>query len=368
MVSIVFTSVILSLAFVGVSRAQKDCSVDHVCFALDQSGSIQSVYPDVQQFTADEATSIDKLTGATYSAVGFSNSFTIISPPTPSLTKFVNAVTAPGTVFGSTNIYAGVSQCYKYVENKVGNRVIVIVTDGEDGGIPRASEIIDQKSSSGVAIVAVGLGSSLDSTYLKDISDIYLPVATTDVTNVGTILSKSICKAPVVSKGPTPTSKPTKTPTPTSGPTSISCAMAYKKCAFKFTNTNSVPTFSVGGKPNSVFTTKIVSKKAPRIGLLNSNGIVAEFIASDGTVTLIDTIGSPLLSPTHFKPFPFYKSRMSGIGHQTFSGNQLKSVKGRCVRVYFTHYQIITTGPKPKVIENINVSKAMNKCVVFNIA
>lgn len=357
--------VFVFLACTGLSFAQEDCNVDHLCFAMDQSGSIKSIYPDVQQFTADAATAVHNLSPASYSAVGFSNSFEIISAPTSNLNKFVNAVTAPDNVGGSTNMYAGVNQCYDYIENKPGNRVIVLVTDGRDSKTPSAETLIQSKASSGVYIVSVGIGSGIDENYLKSLSDVYIPVATSDIDSVAETLSTGICEAPEVSENPTPTKAPMPTKTPM---VSTSCGQAYKMCDFKFANTNSVLTYTLNAKADTVFTGRIVSKMMPRIGLLNMNDIVPEFIANDGTVTPITSIGNPTLTPTHFKPFQYKTSGGSGISHETFTGNQLQSSKGRCLRVYFSTYQTLSDGLNPSVVDNINVGKSDNKCVVFKLA
>lgn len=268
-------------------------------------------------------------------------------------------------------MYAGVNQCYNYIEKKPGNRVIVIVTDGDDNGTPSASSLIASKASSGVAIVSVGLGSSVDEDYLKSISDIYYPVEEIDVNKVASLLSKGICEAPDVTEKPKPTKTPksSKPPMPTKiPPSSSSCVSAFQMCDFKFQNANSVPTFAVTGKPDRVFTSKIVSKMLPRIGLVNMNDITPEFIEADGTVIPITAVGNPPLAPTHFKPFPFYTSGASGLGHQSFTGDQLQQVKGRCVRVYFSSYQTLADAPSRNVADNVEVSKSDNKCVVFRTA
>lgn len=338
---------VLALLLISLAQGQRRrerCRVNHVCFALDQSGSIKGIYPQIQSFTVQTAQGINALTSAVYSAVGFSDAFSVISAPTSNVGTFVSAVNIPVTPDGGTNMYAGVNQCYRYVENKPGKRVIVIVTDGLDNGVPTAETLINSKSATGVAIIAVGIGNGIDANYLQRISDLYVPVSTDAMGAVSNVLRKGICTVPV------------------NGNT---CAAAARLCDFRFKNVQGVPTYSIAGKPDQVFTGEIVSKSGPRIGILNTNGIIPEFINTDGTVTLINTVGSPRLTPTHFKPLPFPKSVGSGIGHQTFTGNQFAVSRRRCVRVFFTTFQVLSSGRKPRVINNVNVDREDNKCVVF---
>lgn len=284
---------------------------------------------------------------AVYSAAGFSDGFNFISSPTSNIPTFVSAINKKVTADGSTNMYAGLNQCYRYVENKPGKRVIVLVTDGIDNGIPPAEDLVNSKSASGVAIVSVGIGNNIDKSYLEGFSDVYIPVSVGALDAVGAILRSKICKLP--------------------NPSNV-CAAAGRLCDFAFQGRSGVPTFSIGGTPNKVFTDLIVSKSGPRIGVLNTNGIIPEFINPDGTITLINKVGSPRLTPTHFKPFSIPKSVGSGIGHQTFTGNQLQVSRRRCVRVFFSTYQTLTFGRNPRVINNINVERSDNKCVVFKTA
>lgn len=346
--SSVFIGLVYCLLLTTFVRGEKvrgrKCEVDHVCFSLDQSGSIGTIYPDIQSFTADTAKQIDAVTNASYSAVGFSDSFRVISSPTPNVSMFVTDVEKQVTARGGTNMYAGLNQCYNFVENESGKRVIVLVTDGGDTGTPTAEELIKMKSATGVAIIAVGIGNGVNATYLTRISDLYIPVEEDAMEAVAKLLREGICEVTVEPN---------------------SCAAAAKLCDFKFRNPAFVPSYSIFGKPNQVFTDVIVSKSGPRIGVLNTNGIIPEYINQDGTVTPINTVGNPRLTPTHFKPFPFPKSVGSGIGHQTFTGNQLQFSRGRCVRVFFTTFQALSSGRKPRVVNNVNVERSDNKCVVF---
>eukprot|EP00173_Palmaria_palmata_P002149 Plantae.Rhodophyta-Palmaria_palmata.ctg2333.p1 GENE.Plantae.Rhodophyta-Palmaria_palmata.ctg2333~~Plantae.Rhodophyta-Palmaria_palmata.ctg2333.p1 ORF type:complete len:149 (-),score=14.05 Plantae.Rhodophyta-Palmaria_palmata.ctg2333:250-669(-) len=115
------------------------------------------------------------------------------------------------------------------------------------------------------------------------------------------------------------------------------------------------------------FTPSIVPKdKYKRLGILNTNGIVPEFIF-DYEAKPITHFGRQNFTPTHFKPFWTYYSFGSGIGHQTFQGNQAKVARGKCVRVYFTSFQELSHYRNKHVVlkNRNNVPKSANKCVVF---
>lgn len=105
----------VAASFANLSRgdSHKNCYVHHICFSTDQNGSIGSVHPQIQSFTSQASKHIS---GASYSAVSFSDGFKIISTPTTVLHKFLSAINARITAGGATNMYAGLGQCYKYVE------------------------------------------------------------------------------------------------------------------------------------------------------------------------------------------------------------------------------------------------------------
>lgn len=367
------------LCFQQVSAANDSCPLNHICFALDQSGSISGDYGGIKAFTVGAARTLSNGTVRPFfSAVGFSDNSNYISAPTKDVTKFIAAIYKSSILGGSTNMGDGLSQCYTYVENKNGNRVIVLVTDGIDNGPNSAEDLVNSKKSSGVSLVTVGIGNRIDTKFLKRIATspkFYIPVADPSV-DISFILSSTICQVipPQNSPSPKPSSSvniapKSPSPSPTFISISSSCAAAYTACDFKFSGYSSVPIFGIFGPPDIPFSTNIVSRVGPRIGIVNMNGIIPEFINPDGTIVPINMEGFPRLTPTHFKPFVINGSMFkSGIGHQTFDGNQLIVSRKRCIRVYFTSYQTLTSGPMPSVISNVMVSKSDNKCVVFKTA
>lgn len=148
---------------------------------------------------------------------------------------------------------------------------------------------------------------------------------------------------------------------------SQACRKAYQACSFTFDGPNFIRTFSISGKPGKAFTPRIRGKgKNPLIGAVNANGMMAQFINDDGVVVPITraTKATPRFARHAFKTFHIKGQRGSGVGHQTFQGNQKKVATNRCVRVFFSEYQVLKT--RFPFIISLNVRKTkMNDCVVF---
>ena len=144
------------------------------------------------------------------------------------------------------------------------------------------------------------------------------------------------------------------------------CRIAFKRCDWRFKDRFSLQAFDISGPADKAFTPLIVAKNpAIRLGVLNTNHIIPEFINDDGSITPITFEGHPPLTPTHFKPFSIRGTVGSGVGRQSFDGNQKRVASGRCVRIFFSQYQKLGGSHPPFVIDNINVKKSDNKCVVF---
>lgn len=123
----------------------EDCSINSVCFVLDESGSIQSAdYAVEQQFVISVSRVISSRTNGTlYSAYGFASSAAVIQASTSDLEgTFVPAINSSQQSGGSTNMYAGLNACYNEVRGNSGNQVIVLITDGGDNGIPLAEALV----------------------------------------------------------------------------------------------------------------------------------------------------------------------------------------------------------------------------------
>lgn len=150
-------------------------------------------------------------------------------------------------------------------------------------------------------------------------------------------------------------------------PLKDACQKAFNQCDFKFQfDGGLVSTFEISKEPDVSFTPIIKAKdRHVRLGIVNANGIEPEFIREDGSRWPISEKGRPSLTPTHFKPYSVSFIRFSGVGHQTFTGNQFGVAQDKCIIVYFSSYQILTGKRPPFVKKNINAVKSDNKCVVF---
>lgn len=143
------------------------------------------------------------------------------------------------------------------------------------------------------------------------------------------------------------------------------CFRAFRRCDFRFQGISGLPTFSISGPADRAFTPRVISTRRNQIlGVLNTNDVISEFVFPDGGFSPITNFGSQRFTPTAFKPFSIPRTTGSGVGHETFQGNQLQVARGRCVRVFFTSYQLLFRNGN--VSGNINdVPRSMNSCVVF---
>lgn len=150
-----------------------------------------------------------------------------------------------------------------------------------------------------------------------------------------------------------------------------SCRKAYQQCDFRLTATNRLPTYRLRRGTRRPFTGRIRAKsRGIIIGITNSNGVSAELITPGGAFRL-PKFGSPRFTSSHFKPMRLGKGnsrsrskRGSGIGHERLVGVQLLQAQGKCVRVFFTSFQILDhRGRVLRIVQNVR--RSARKCVVF---
>lgn len=374
---------VLALSLIASAAAmEKSCPINAICFVMDRSGSMRGFYDQEQKFVVDISRTIAARTSDTkYSAHGFAGSAFVISSSTTDLEgKFIPAINKPVSPKGSTNMYRGMNACYRELKDMtVTNRVIVLITDGDDTGNPRALDDVQKIKNSGISIVSVGIGNNVDKNYLENLAtkqDLFIASSFANLSTNVVKVAENSCKAPMMTPTPVkPTPKPVVLPTMPEPTTNFAaCQNAYNACGFKFDGRMQVPTFSVLGAPDRSISPIIISKKAnQKIGVLNTNDIIPEFILTDGSAKNITLFAKPRFTPTHFKPYSIAKPMPnlnmtmygSGVGHQTFHGTQKSLARKRCVRLFFTTYQVLSNGMKPYVTGNVNVKKSDMKCVVF---
>lgn len=129
------------------------------------------------------------------------------------------------------------------------------------------------------------------------------------------------------------------------------CEMAFDDCDYKFMGSMTLQEFPLTGSPDVAFTTSIMPKDGVvPMSVLSSDAVIPEFIGEDGSETPITLAGAtPAFTPTHFKAFAIAGTSGTGIGHQTFDGDQESVAKGKCVRVSFS-------------------ATSASECVVFKIS
>lgn len=130
---------------------------------------------------------------------------------------------------------------------------------------------------------------------------------------------------------------------------------------------STVPTLKLGMPDTPLDMMHLASKMyGNKIGVVNSNSkYPAEFVFKKMSYP-VTNFGSPMFVPTVFKPYPMPMSMHSGVGHQTFQGNQMKYARFRCVRLFVTHFQVLNM--KGNVMKNVVKMPPTEKdCVVFKV-
>lgn len=371
----------LALATTLAAAQAEFCQINSICFALDQSPSIsRKEYARIQDFTIGVANALAARTSRTlYSAFGFSLTANTIQTGTMDLAAtFIPAVLKSMPHSPHTNIYEGITACFDEVVGDPGNRVIVLLTDGvETRGEPSIS-LVPQIRAAGVSLVSVAVGDKTDVDNLQQLAtrpDFFIQTTFQTLPDDAVIVTDKSCEVVDVPKTPIdpptnggpapPTAAPPAIVIPnpmTGGPT---CDKAADKCDFKFHGVIGVPMYNANGPADRHFSAKVVSKKDEILGVLNTNDVIPQFIGDNGTAKNVTMYGMPSFDPTAFKPFPLRSGRHSGVGHQTWHGDQSEIVRNKCVRLYFTSYQTLSDDRYRNVVGNMHVTMAANKCVVF---
>ncbi|KAI0557995.1 von Willebrand factor A-like protein [Gracilaria domingensis] len=336
---------------VQATPAPPQCEINNVCYIIDQSGSINdSEYEREQNFVIAISNEIEttSATDPLNSAVAFSDAAQTIQNLVADLNVFQTAVRAPRLFRGGTVISNGLNECKNILQSAQGDHnAIVLITDGQtrSSDVPESEQAADAAKAAGIEIVTVGIGNDVSQDFLLRIasrSQLYINANFDDLNQRIPQVSQAICGF-------------------IDDP---SCLIAFEECQFTFSGETSLATFDIPAEqPDTAFTTGVVPKDVTyALGTLNMNGIVPEFIDEAGNASPITDFGSQRFTPTHFKPYWVAQDRGSGIGHQTFQGDQAQVAQNRCVRVYFTHFQEIR---EHRVVNRNGVPRSENKCVVF---
>lgn len=361
----------------AVSQATTDpttgCGID-LCFAMDFSESVSSTdFALEKEFVVNIVEQIEANLGlgqtAKYSSLRFSTAVTIDSTLTGDAGAFNSTISGLSVATsGGTNMAEAIEQCGMLLTFELTRpKVLILVTDGVAQNPKRTlQEALVIKPS--VRILAVAVGSTPNTDFLKQLTmdDTLVKTAEdfADLANVVSDVAEEVCLDPGLPDSPTPS------------PELEECEEAEAYCEFTFEDIDGIPTFPLGATvPDKAFTPEIVAKD-PSVFItgLNSNNVEAEFIENDAVILISKVIPPPAqaFSPTQFKPFtPSTTKNGTGLGHETFQNEQAMFAKNRCVRVYFSEWQILDApAPEGKNIGNANskVDKSENYCVVFRTA
>ncbi len=330
------------------------CDLSTVCYALDQSGSISLAdYAILNNFTVTTAKMLKTTTPtASFAAVRFSGTSSVIQATTADVDGvFVPKVLGASKSGGGTNIFSGVRECFSELQKSPpgDGKLIILITDGQGAFGPNP---IPDVRAAGIGVITVGVGSNVNVNFLRQLAsapEFYVPASFNNIVSLSQDIANKACNTTVVVN-----------------PTTGSCQQAFDKCQFTFQNTSVLSTFNASGIPDRPFTPLILAKNSTyRVGAVNMNNLVPQFIDDTGAKNITLFAQQPF-SPTQFKPY--YDNQLgSYIGHETYQGNQSAEAKGRCIRVYFSSYQILNA--QGNVVDNANnVPKSSNKCVVFKTA
>lgn len=329
------------------SATADDCPVNHMCFVLDQSDSmVGRNYTLVQSFATRVAREVASHgQSSTFSAFGYSDFAVRVATPS-GLNDFVVAVNKATSVGGATNMYAGLNACLGDLADVRGRRVILLITDCEDNGTPKAITLTRDLRAAGVSVVSIGIGPTVVPSYMRRLSSrpgFFVPTDRASFVAKASLMADKTCMAAELDKDV--------------------CQAAYDACDFAFKGHSTVPRYDTPMASDRVFTDGVVSKMGPsRLGVLNSNDVTPVVVRKDGTTFPITKLG---VTPTHFKPFFREGMHNSGIGHEAFTAMQKKALRYRCIRVYFTTYQTLSAKDPAVVTANVNVDMPKHKCVVF---
>eukprot|EP00178_Gracilaria_changii_P019092 TRINITY_DN55555_c0_g1_i1.p1 TRINITY_DN55555_c0_g1~~TRINITY_DN55555_c0_g1_i1.p1 ORF type:complete len:402 (+),score=57.92 TRINITY_DN55555_c0_g1_i1:679-1884(+) len=329
------------------------CNIGNVCYVVDQSDSISAEeYQREQSFVTAFAENAQQRSASppSSSLVAFSAEAELVQAPTKDLSQFKAAVQSDRMFYESSAISAGLKMCQEQLKCAQGNKAIVLVTDGQTSPaeVQLTKTVVDDIKGAGIKLVTAGIGCDVNENFLKEIAtsaELYINLNTENAAQSTQNAVEKICER-------------VDCPTVTCPPEVNECQKAFDNCAFTFAGKNGLATFDATGRPDKSFTSMVVSKDPNmRLGVLNMNDVVPEFIDDNGAKR-ITMFGSQRFTETHFKPYSIEGTRGSGIGHQTYHGNQKQLARNKCIRVFFSHVQLLDPTTNLNEVPD-------NYCVVF---
>lgn len=138
-----------------------------VALVVDRSGSMSG---DRMEDTKRAVTNFVRTIDETIEAglIAFDDSATVVTGvgnSRNSVLQGINSLDANG----GTNIYAGLKLAGQELENKVGRKVIILLSDGEDGNAGMIDEVLDDLKRKNIYVYTIGVGGA-DTDYLSYIA------------------------------------------------------------------------------------------------------------------------------------------------------------------------------------------------------
>lgn len=205
----VFLLLVLLIQVVRSTDPSLDCPPATVCYAIDESASINDNEFKQQTNALSVITQeFDALSpNSTYSAVGFAKVATVVQEPTKNLATFLDSLKNNPRSGGGTSLGSGLLACYDLLKTMPDPRVIVLVTDGMDRIAPMGLDVDDDIKDDGITIATIGVGPDADADELKMIaSDETLYRSVDDFADFSDSIAKIVrllCKAiPSLSSSP----------------------------------------------------------------------------------------------------------------------------------------------------------------------
>lgn len=150
----------------SITPAFGPCDTVRVCFAIDETGSINSTAFQIEKDAVVLlASGIAQRSFGTsfFSAVGFATESELISPFTSSLAEFNTAVNNTTQMLGNTASGSGLQACQDLLTSPGAAPndlpgVVVLLTDGVDNREPAGAPVSVQLKNAGTIVAAIGIG------------------------------------------------------------------------------------------------------------------------------------------------------------------------------------------------------------------
>lgn len=145
----------------------QDAQAMSVALVVDRSGSMEGTrMADTKQAVTNFVKTIDEAIDV--GLVAFDSEAQLISPIANNKNDVLQRI-ASLVPNGGTNIYSGLKLAGQTLEAEAGRRVIILLSDGEDGNAGMIDEVLDELVSKDIYVYTIGFGGA-DSEYLSYIA------------------------------------------------------------------------------------------------------------------------------------------------------------------------------------------------------